>query len=93
MGYLTNSMSAADHVDAAPVRLVEIFSTLSTPEAEVVRGLLESERIPVVVKGMSQGPYRMGATHLYVPEDAQDAARAVIRDALAMDLDPETPEP
>jgi hypothetical protein len=81
-------MSSPDPVQA-DVRLVEIFSTASTPEAEVVRGLLESERIPVVVKGMSQGPYRMGSTYLYVPEDAVDLARAVIQDALTADPEAE----
>jgi hypothetical protein len=91
MGYLTNGMSSPDPVEV-PVRLVEIFSTASTPEAEVVRGLLESERIPVVVKGMSQGPYRMGSTYLYVPEDAEDLARAIIRDAVTTNPEAEVPD-
>jgi hypothetical protein len=77
-------MPSPDPVEA-PVRLVEIFSTASTPEAEVVRGLLESERIPVVVKGMSQSPYRMGSTYLYVPKDVEDLARSIIQDALTAD--------
>ena len=49
--------------------LVEVFATPSAPEAEVVRSLLESDDIPVVVRGMTQGPYRMGATYLLVPEE------------------------
>ena len=64
-----------------PVRLVEVFATLSNPEMEIVKGLLESDGIPVVVKGMSQGPYRMGPSTLFVPEDLEAQALAIIQDA------------
>ena len=60
-----------------------MFATPSAPEAEVVRSLLEFEDIPVVVKGMSQGPYRMGATYLLVPEACEAEARRVIDAAQA----------
>ena len=81
MGYLTGTMTEADHELDRSIRLVEVFATQSAPEAEVVRSLLESDDIPVVVRGMTQGPYRMGATYLLVPEELEDHARLVIEGA------------
>ena len=81
MGYLTGTMPDADRSAQGSVRLAEVFATPSAPEAEVVRGLLEAGDIPVVVKGMSQSPYRMGATYLLVPEDLEVQARALIEEA------------
>ncbi len=97
MGYLTDTMTGEDEGRGAGqagqtgqttrerdiVRLVEAFATPSAPEAEVVRSLLESEGIAVVVRGMSQSPYRMGATYLLVPADLQDRARRLIDAARA----------
>jgi hypothetical protein len=39
-----------------------------------MRGRLEAEDIPVLVKGEGEGPYRMGPLYLWV--SAQDATRA-----------------
>jgi hypothetical protein len=74
-------MTGAEGELDRPTRLVEVFATPSAPEAEVVRSLLESDDIPVVVKGMTQGPYRMGATYLLVPEELEEHARLVIEAA------------
>lgn len=61
--------------------MVLVFSTASIPEGLLVKGLLESEDIPVTVKGESEGPYRMGPVHLWVPENLEAQARRVIQDA------------
>lgn len=61
--------------------MVLVFSTASIPEGLLVKGLLESEDIPVTVKGESEGPYRMGPVFLWVPSDHEARARRVIEDA------------
>jgi hypothetical protein len=78
MGYLTGAMTG---LDDELERLVEVFATGSAPEAEVVRGLLEAAGIPASIRGMTQGPYRMGGSHIWVPEDLEEPARAVIDEA------------
>jgi Putative prokaryotic signal transducing protein len=83
MGYLTGTMTDTGRDLDPSVRLVQVLATPSAPEAEVVRSLLEFEDIPVVVKGMSQGPYRMGVTYLFVPEELQMRAQRVIEAARA----------
>jgi hypothetical protein len=81
MGYLTGTMTVAGHDKDGSVQLVEVFATASAPEAEVVRGLLESNGIPAEIRGMSQSPYRMGDSYLFVPAELEDQARAVIDEA------------
>ncbi len=82
MGYLTGTMTSDDpQRSGCDVHLVEVFATASAPEAEVVRSLLEAAGLPVVVRGMTQGPYRMGATYLCVPVDLEDEAQQVIAGA------------
>ncbi len=81
MGYLTVAMTDADRDADELTPLVQVLATPSAPEAEVVRGLLESDGIPVVLKGMSQGPYRMGATYVWVPAELEEQARAIIVEA------------
>jgi hypothetical protein len=76
-------MTGDDHELDRAITFVEVFATPSAPEAEVVRSLLESDDIPVAVKGMTQGPYRMGATYLLVPEEMEEQARLVIEVARA----------
>ena len=61
--------------------MVLVFSTASIPEGLLVKGLLESEDIPVTIKGESEGPYRMGPAYLWVPKDLETRARRVIEDA------------
>jgi hypothetical protein len=64
-------------------RLVLVFSTLSEPEGTVVKGLLEAEGIPVVVKGDVGGPYRTGSMDLWVPEELEPQTRMILEDAQA----------
>jgi hypothetical protein len=54
--------------------LVQVLTTMSGPEAEIARGRLESEGIPVLLRGDNDGPYRLGPVYVYVP--ASFAARA-----------------
>jgi len=61
--------------------LVRVFVTDRIPEGLLVKGLLESAGIPVVDKGMAEGPYRMGPVDLWVPEEYQDEAKSLIQDA------------
>ena len=83
MGYLTVTMTGTHPELDSPAHLVQVFATPSAPEAEVVRSLLESEDIPVTLKGMTQSPYRMGTTYLFVPEDLEAEATRVIEGARA----------
>lgn len=62
-------------------RLVRVFTSASIPEGVMARGLLESEGIPVFVKGESEGPYRMGPVHLWVPEELEVQARLILAEA------------
>jgi len=50
---------------------VRVWSAPSIPEGEIARARLEDEGIPVLVKGESEGPYRMGPVYLYVPADLE----------------------
>jgi hypothetical protein len=58
---------------SSPTTMALVFSTGSIPEGLLVRGLLESEGIPVAMKGESEGPYRMGPVFLWVIEEASSA--------------------
>jgi hypothetical protein len=62
-------------------RLVLVLSTPSIPGGLVARGLLEEHDIPVMTKGESEGPYRMGPVHLYVPEEYETQARLILAEA------------
>jgi hypothetical protein len=57
----------------------------SSMEAHALRGRLESEDIPVFVKGEHDGPYRMayGPVLMYVPADLEVQARLVLAQALS----------
>jgi putative signal transducing protein len=72
-------------------RLVMIFGTGSIPEGLLVKGLLESEGIPVQMKGEAEGPYRMGPVSLWVPEAFEVQARMILEEA-ASSVE-ETPSP
>lgn len=68
--------------------LVLVFSTTSIPEGLLVKGLLESEGIPVQLKGESEGPYRMGPVYVWVPEAFEVQARLVLEEAVSGDAGP-----
>ena len=61
-------------------RLVMVFGTGSIPEGLLVKGLLESEGIPVQMKGEAEGPYRMGPVSLWVAEVFEVQARMILEE-------------
>ena len=67
-------------------RLVKVFSTMSLPEAELAKGLLESEGIPVLLKGEGEGVYRAGAVYLWVLEEDEETSKALLKDAASGEL-------
>lgn len=75
-------MSHPDQPDPSSTsRLVMVFGTGSIPEGLLVKGLLESEGIPVQMKGEAEGPYRMGPVSLWVPEAVEVQARLILEEA------------
>jgi putative signal transducing protein len=67
-------------VPPPPSSMVQVFATASIPEGLLVKGLLESQAIPVVMKGESEGPYRIGPVFLWVPEALEAQARLIIEE-------------
>ena len=62
--------------------LVRVFSSGDAFMGELMRGRLEAEGIPVMVKGEGSGPYHAGPVYLWVPESSEAAAKTVV-DAVA----------
>jgi len=75
-------------------RAVRVYASGDSFAGELMRGRLEAEGISVMLKGEAEGPYRMGPVYLWVPEEQETQARAVIDAmesgafALAEDADP-----
>jgi Putative prokaryotic signal transducing protein len=61
--------------------LVRVWATNDPIEAELLRGALEAEEIPVLLNGEGTGPYRAGAVYIVVPAGEEIRARVLI-DAL-----------
>ena len=59
---------------------VRIYSTSSLTDGYLARGRLESEGIPVMLKGEGEGPYRMGPVHLFVPSEFEVQARLILQE-------------
>jgi Putative prokaryotic signal transducing protein len=59
-------------------RFVLAYTAATIPEGLAARGLLESEGIPVEVKGEVDGPYRFGPVYLFVPEEFEPQARLLL---------------
>ena len=57
-----------------------MYSTTSITEGYLARSRLESEGIPVVLKGEGEGPYRMGPVHLLVPSEFEVQARLILQE-------------
>ena len=95
-------MASMEHApdDRTPLsgHLVKVDSTRSITDGYLVRGRLEADGIPVVVKGEGEGPYRMGPVHIFVPVEFEVQALMVIEEirsgrmrlAEEVDLDDET---
>ncbi len=56
--------------------LVRVYASGDAFAAMLMRSRLEAEDIPVLIKGESGGPYRMGPCYLWVRAD--DATRAKV---------------
>ena len=68
-------------------RFVRAFDAPSAPLGEIAKGKLESEGIPVLVKGGSSYAYPTGPVQLWVPEEHLERARAIIEDVGAGNLE------
>jgi hypothetical protein len=60
--------------------LVLVDSTRSITDGYLLRGRLEADGIPVVLKGEGEGPYRMGPVHLFVPVEFEVQALMIIEE-------------
>lgn len=62
--------------------LVLVLTVPTAPEGYLARARLEDEGIPVLIKGESEGPYRLGPVHLFVTRDLEVQARLVVADLI-----------
>ena len=85
-------MTTSEHAIDTAGRLVQVFATTSIPEGLLARSLLESEGIPVVTKGESEGPYRVGPVYLLVPEELEVQARLLLAEVRSGDRDEADPD-
>lgn len=59
-------------------RLIRVFVASTATEGHLARGLLESNGIPVLIKGETEGPYRVGPIQLWIPEAFEVQARLLL---------------
>ena len=57
---------------------VRVFATHTWLEAEIVKGRLEAEGIPVRLEGEHEGPYPVGPAELFVPGSFVEQARRLL---------------
>jgi hypothetical protein len=57
---------------------VRVFTTHSLVEGEIVKGRLESEGIPVDLRGQREDPYPLGPAELFVPSRFEVQARRIL---------------
>lgn len=58
--------------------LVQVYATGSVTDGYLVKGRLEAEGIPVLMKGEGEGPYRLGPAYLWVPGSLEVQARMIL---------------
>ena len=58
-----------------------MFWTQSWVEGEIVKGRLETEGIPVDLKGVGEGPYPTGPAELFVPSRFEAQARRILEES------------
>ena len=61
-----------------PAKLVRIYATGSIMDGYIVKGRLEADGIPVLLKGDADGPYRMGPVYLFVATADERRARELL---------------
>jgi len=71
---------APDGRDRLSGGLVLVDSTRSITDGYLLRGRLEADGIPVVLKGEGEGPYRMGPVHVFVPVEFEVQALMIIEE-------------
>jgi Putative prokaryotic signal transducing protein len=60
--------------------LVSVLWTSSLVEAEIAKGRLEAESIPVQLRGeIADAPYPLGPAELLVPPDFEEEERRILR--------------
>jgi hypothetical protein len=67
-----------DMIGSVREDLVSVLLTQSWVEAELTKGRLEAEGIPVHLKGEGEGPYPTGPSELFVPLQFEARARRII---------------
>jgi hypothetical protein len=77
-------------------KLVLIRTVSNSTEGHLLRGRLEAEGIPVLVKGEGDGPYRMGPLYLWINEENEIRAQLILAEletgSLAITEGDELPE-
>ena len=58
---------------------VRVFATHTWLEAEIVKGRLEAEGVPVRLEGEHEGPYPVGPAELFVPMSLEAEARRILK--------------
>lgn len=58
--------------------LVQVYASGDSFNGELMKGRLESEGIPALLKGEGEGPYRVGPAYVWVRAEDEAAARAVV---------------
>jgi hypothetical protein len=65
-------------VSAHSDELVQVYAAASVADGYLVKGRLEAEGIPVLIKGEGEGPYRVGPAYLWVPGSLEVQARLIL---------------
>ena len=71
-------MTECGDVSAQSDDLVQVYATGSVTDGYLVKGRLEAEGIPVLMKGEGEGPYRIGPAYLWVPASLEVQARLIL---------------
>ena len=58
--------------------LVQVYSSIDSFDGELIKGRLQSEGIPTLLKGEGEGPYRFGPVYVWVRIEDEVTARAVV---------------
>jgi hypothetical protein len=66
------------HMSADSDDLVQVYATGSVTDGYLVKGRLEAEGIPVLMKGEGDGPYRVGPAYLWVQSSLEVQARLIL---------------
>ena len=68
-------------------KLIRLFAGTSAIEGEITKAHLETEGIPVMLTGEGTGTYRIGPAYVWVPEEREAEARALLGAICSGELD------